>query len=40
MIARDTYWTDGASKRFGEGSRAAFFGIRPGVLRNVFVPGK
>jgi uncharacterized protein (TIGR03663 family) len=29
---------DAAEERFGQGKRAAFFGIRPGVLLNVFVP--
>ncbi len=29
---------DAAEARFGQGKRASFFGIRPGVLLNVFVP--
>ena len=29
---------DAADARFGQGKRASFFGIRPGVLLNVFVP--
>ena len=29
---------DQADERFGKGKRASFFGIRPGVLLNVFVP--
>lgn len=29
---------DVADERFGHGKRASFFGIRPGVLLNVFVP--
>ena len=29
---------DVAETRFGQGKRASFFGIRPGVLLNVFVP--
>jgi len=29
---------DAADARFGRGKRASFFGIRPGVLLNVFVP--
>lgn len=29
---------DVAEARFGEGKRASFFGIRPGVLLNVFLP--
>ena len=29
---------DVADERFGKGKRASFFGIRPGVLLNVFVP--
>lgn len=29
---------DEADERFGEGKRASFFGIRPGVLLNVFLP--
>jgi uncharacterized protein (TIGR03663 family) len=29
---------DVADERFGQGKRASFFGIRPGVLLNVFVP--
>jgi uncharacterized protein (TIGR03663 family) len=29
---------DLADERFGKGKRASFFGIRPGVLLNVFVP--
>ncbi len=29
---------DAAEARFGQGRRASFFGIRPGVLLNVFVP--
>ena len=37
--ARDE-WVDCADKHFGKGNRAAFFGICPGVLLNVFVPGK
>ncbi len=31
---------DAADERFGRGKRASFFGIRPGVLLNVFVPEK
>jgi len=31
---------DVADERFGRGKRASFFGIRPGVLLNLFVPGK
>ena len=31
---------DVADERFGAGKRASFFGIRPGVLLNVFVPEK
>lgn len=31
---------DVADERFGTGKRASFFGIRPGVLLNVFVPVK
>ena len=37
MIAWDVCCAD---KSFVKGNLAAFFGIRPGVLRNVFVPGK
>jgi len=29
---------DVADKRFGQGKRSSFYGIRPGVLLNVFVP--
>ncbi len=29
---------DAADARFGQGKRASFFGIRPGVLLNVFMP--
>ncbi|HRR33367.1 MAG TPA: TIGR03663 family protein [Kiritimatiellia bacterium] len=31
---------DAADERFGRGKRASFFGIRPGVLLNLFVPEK
>ncbi len=31
---------DTADVRFGQGKRASFFGIRPGVLLNLFVPEK
>ena len=31
---------DVADERFGRGKRASFFGIRPGVLLNLFVPEK
>jgi len=31
---------DLADKRFGKGKRASFFGIRPGVLLNLFVPDR
>lgn len=31
---------DVVDERFGQGKRASFFGIRPGVLLNVFVPKK
>jgi uncharacterized protein (TIGR03663 family) len=31
---------DVADERFGQGKRASFYGIRPGVLLNVFVPVK
>jgi hypothetical protein len=31
---------DAADERFGRGKRASFFGIRPGILLNLFVPEK
>ena len=37
MTARDVCYAD---ESFVKGNRASFFRLRPGVLLNVFVPGK